>query len=235
MTQAVQTTALLPGPAAGQWVLYVGGTNGDDNIDIHVKNPKNGPDQSMVHIKTKGVSGEFNTGWVSAPSGTIVKVVAYGLDGNDDISVDDQKPGVAAWLFGGNGDDKLTAGQGSAMLVGGDGNDRLDGGNGLGVLIGGNGSDELKAGKGNTILIAGSTSYDTPTPAKLVALDNVMSSLAAGGSTLSSLLNATTIDDDSSADKLEGGDGIDWFFASVLNDDIKKKKSADNLFNIAGW
>jgi hypothetical protein len=62
-------------------VLYVGGTNSDDNIDIHVKNPKSGPDQSMVHIHTDGVCGEFSTGWVSAPSGSIVQVVAYGLDG----------------------------------------------------------------------------------------------------------------------------------------------------------
>jgi ELWxxDGT repeat protein len=236
VNQSVETTALLPGTVSGEWVLYVGGTNGDDKIHVHVKNPKNGADQSLVHIKTKGVSGEFNTGWVSAPTGgSIVKVVAYGLDGDDDISVHDQKPGVSAWLFGGKGNDELKAGDGTAILVGGDGCDELEGGKGRSVLIGGNGADELEAGKGNSVLIGGSTIYDTPTPGNLAALDAVLAELTVGGSQLSSLLNSSTIDDDGNADELKGGGGIDWFFGNVFQDSIKKRKSGDLFINTAGW
>jgi hypothetical protein len=215
--------------------LLVIGTAYDDNIDIHIKDPKNGADQSRVQIKTKGVSGEINTGWVASPTGVIAKVVAYGLDGKDSIKVDDQQPGVSAWLYGGNGDDKLDAGKGSAVLVGGDGNDELKGADGLNVLIGGKGSDKLSAGKGNAILIGGYTIYDEPNASNFAALDAVMASLASGGASAPSQLNSTTVHDDGFVDELNGGEGLDWFFANLVQDDIKKKKSSDRLVNTAGW
>ncbi|MGE3821697.1 MAG: MBG domain-containing protein, partial [Isosphaeraceae bacterium] len=63
VVQSVQRVAFVPGPQAGQWVLHVGGTIGDDNMDIHVKRSGDDFDQAKVQIKTKGVSGTFNTGW----------------------------------------------------------------------------------------------------------------------------------------------------------------------------
>jgi Ca2+-binding RTX toxin-like protein len=177
--------------------LLVIGTQFDDHIDIHIKDPKNAADSSNVKIKTKGIAGDINTGWVASPTGVISRVFAYGLDGKDSIKVDDQKPGVSAWLYGGNGDDKLDAGKGPAVLVGGDGNDDLKGAEGLNILIGGRGQDKLDAGKGNAILIGGSTNFDEPTRANFAALEAVMAALAAGGAALPNLLNPATVDDNS--------------------------------------
>jgi hypothetical protein len=215
--------------------LLVIGTAFDDNIDINVKDPKNSADRSNVKIKTKGISGEINTGWVASPTGVIARVVAYGLDGKDSIKVDDQKPGVSALLFGGKGDDKLDAGKGLAVLVGGDGNDELKGADGLNLLIGGKGSDKLVAGKGNAVLIGGYTNYDEPTAGNFAALDAVMAGLTSGGASLPSLLNSATVHDDGFVDELNGGDGIDWFYANLVQDEIKKKKSSDRVVNTLGW
>lgn len=215
--------------------LLVIGTAYDDNIDIHIKDPNNGADQSKVKIKTKRVSGDIDTDWVASPTGVISRVVAYGLDGKDSIKVDDQQPGVSAWLFGGSGHDKLDAGKGSAVLVGGDGNDELKGADGHNILIGGKGNDKLDAGKGNAILIGGYTNYDDPSASNFTALDAVMAALTSGGATLPTLLNAATVHDDGAADVLSGGDGIDWFYANLVQDEIKKKKASDKAVNTTGW
>jgi hypothetical protein len=52
-------------------------------------------------------------------------------------------------LYGGSGDDRLTAGTGSDTLSGGDGDDRLIGDEGNDILDGGSGIDVLQGGPGN--------------------------------------------------------------------------------------
>jgi hypothetical protein len=235
LSQAVQPVAFEPGPQAGQWVLYVGGTNSDDTIAIQIQPQTNGPDEALVTIQTKGVAGQYRSGWISPPSGSITRLYAYGLDGNDTITVLDQKPGVTAMLFGGNGNDTITAGKGPTALVGGAGNDTLIGGDGPTLLTGGGGSDMLNAGKGNTILIGGSTDLDTPTPANLAALDQVLSAWSSGGvSAASALLNSPTVHDDGAADVLSSGAGMDWFLVNLVQDTVKKQKTGDLVTETTG-
>jgi hypothetical protein len=236
VNQVVQPVAFEPGPQAGQWTLFVGGTNADDKINIQVQPQPSGSDRASVQIQTNGVPVDFKSGWITPPSGSIVQVVAYGLDGNDTITVQDEKPGVTALLFGGNGNDTLNAGHGPTALVGGAGNDVLNGGDGPSILIGGPGPDTLKAGKGNTLLIGGSTAFDDPTPANLAALDQILNAWSSGGGTAaSSFLNRSTIHDDGSADAVTGGDGTDWFLVNLTQDSVKKKKAGDVVTDTTGW
>jgi Ca2+-binding RTX toxin-like protein len=236
VNQVVQPAAFEATSQAGQWALFVGGTNADDTINIQVKPQTGGPDLARITIKTEGVSGQYNSGWVSPPSGSITRLYAYGLDGNDTITIKDQKPGVTAMLFGGNGDDTLNAGMGPTVLAGGDGNDTLVGGDGPSLLLGGRGSDMLNAGKGNTILIGGYTDLDTPTPANLTALDQVLSAWSSGSvSAASALLNSSTVHDDGAADVFSSGSGMDWFLVNLVQDTVKKKKTGDLVTDTTGW
>src|SRR4029079_11841481 len=85
------------------------------------------------------------------------RVVVYGQDGNDNIQV---AGGVRlpAWLYGGNGNDRLKGGKGNDFLFGGAGNDNLLGGQGNDLLVGDVGADRLIGEAGNDILAAGSLS-----------------------------------------------------------------------------
>jgi Ca2+-binding RTX toxin-like protein len=77
----------------------------------------------------------------------------FGLDGGDNISVNEANgPMPAVHLFGGNGDDKLTGGSGNDLLFGQAGNDTLKGGGGDDFLFGSDGNDVLDGGSGNNQL-----------------------------------------------------------------------------------
>src|SRR5262249_27765167 len=94
--------------------LVVTGTAGDDPIPFT-------PGGGAIQAQVQGVpNGRF------APNG---RIVAYGLAGDDDIKV---ASGISlpAWLFGGDGNDRLQAGGGDSLLVGGAGDDQLYGGQG---------------------------------------------------------------------------------------------------------
>jgi Ca2+-binding RTX toxin-like protein len=86
------------------------------------------------------------------------RLVVHGLGGDDDLTVAGGVR-VPAWLYGGEGNDRLRGGSGDDVLLGGPGNDVLDGGQGQDLLIGGPGADWLK-GADNDLLIAGSTAFD---------------------------------------------------------------------------
>jgi Ca2+-binding RTX toxin-like protein len=75
---------------------------------------------------------------------------AFGLDGNDTITLDETHGALpAANLFGGNGNDILTGGSGADQLFGQAGNDTLNGKGGDDLLSGGDGNDVLIGGAGN--------------------------------------------------------------------------------------
>src|SRR5262249_60358660 len=98
-----------------------------------------------------GVSTNGSPQGTFAPTG---RLIAYGQDGHDPILVSNRVQ-LAAWLFGGAGNDQLTAGDVDSLLVGGDGNDQLIGGRGRDVLIGGRGADRLNGDGGDDLLVAG--------------------------------------------------------------------------------
>jgi Ca2+-binding RTX toxin-like protein len=77
-------------------------------------------------------------------------IQAFGLDGNDTISIDETNGALpAAFLFGGTGNDALSGGSGADQLFGQDGNDILNGKGGNDFLFGGAGNDTLTGGTGD--------------------------------------------------------------------------------------
>jgi Ca2+-binding RTX toxin-like protein len=88
-------------------------------------------------------------------------VVIAGQGGDDKLTVDASMGNVAAVLYGGAGNDVLTANHnGNSVLVGEDGDDVLNGGGGHDLLLGGAGNDVLNGG-GNSDLLLGGLGDDT--------------------------------------------------------------------------
>ena len=250
LLQQVQPMAIESDPATGRLALYVGSTAYNDVINISVKTVKNGNDQYSVQIDTqRAQSGLSSFKAQGAAQGTIARIVAFGVGSSDVINVNCGSS-VISELFGGNGLNSLRGGDGNNVLVGGSGVNVLGGGSGRNILIAGTGLGVLAAGSGDTILIAGSTKYDTPTPANLAALDQIMaewgssSSLAtreahlagvvSGGLNGNDFLNGSTVHDDGFGDVLVAGNGAEWFFVDLASDIVLSKKS-DKITNIRGW
>jgi Ca2+-binding RTX toxin-like protein len=211
---ALQNDPTYPGTTA----LAVGGTTGDDTIVLHPIG-----NTGKIEVLINGVSqGTF------IPTG---RLIVFGQAGNDDIQVAGNIPN-AAWLFGGDGNDRLKGGAGNNVLVGGNGNDILIGGSGRNLLIGGDGADQLIGNGGDDILIGGRTAFD----ANDAALAAVMAEWTSSRSYADRVANLrglgtglringdyflktsgpdATVFDDGSADILTGGAGLDWFFAGI--------------------
>ena len=79
--------------------------------------------------------------------GTLFNVVSLGTAGNDRLS--EARSAVAAYINGGQGNDRLTGSNGDDFLVGGAGNDRLNGNAGNDSFIGGAGVDRIAGGNGD--------------------------------------------------------------------------------------
>ncbi len=128
----------LSGPEANlqEGILFVGGTAGDDQIDVH-------PDGEVT------VNGE-SLG--TFPRATRIRV--YGLSGNDRIRIDPMLV-LPAELYGGWGDDTIDSGPGDDVLQGGPGDDVLQGGEGDDTIDAGPGNDLLQGGAGNDVLQGG--------------------------------------------------------------------------------
>ena len=211
--------------------LVVYGTAGNDSIEI---TPADG---QGVAVTVNGINlGTF------APTN---RIIVYGLAGDDSIHV---VGGIdlSAWLFGGDGNDRLKGGGGHNVLVGGAGDDLLVGGNDRDILVGGTGADRLVGNAEDDILVAGSTAYDTD----IAALSSILSEWCSGrsyaarvanlqgtgtGSDFASRLNGniylrttdqqatTTVFDDNSADLLTGASGQDWYFANLWGTGVHDK------------
>src|SRR5439155_9301502 len=95
--------------APGQTQLAAGGTTGDDTI---VFSPAG--DGGAIEVIINGVSQGLFT-----PTG---RLLAFGQAGDDDIRVAGSV-GLAAWLYGGDGNDRLEGGAGNTVLLGGAGDD----------------------------------------------------------------------------------------------------------------
>lgn len=196
--------------------LTVVGTDNDDHINL------SSGSGGTIHVLMTG----FPNG-VFSPTGSLV---AYGMGGDDDIQVSGNST-LPAFLFGGEGDDRLRGGAGPSVLVGGDGDDILHGGQGRSILIGGRGSDRLFGGNAQDILIGGSTIYDNQLYALATLLEvwNSNDSLAervanlregVGPEGLYALRPRTEVDpgtvfddDPTSVNFMIGAGGVDWYFA----------------------
>jgi hypothetical protein len=204
--QVAVGTVLLAGG-----VLYVGGTSGGDEISIG-----SGMTSGSVAVTVNGVGqGTFT------PS---QRVVVYGGGGDDEIAVQ-ANLSIDAWLFGGDGNDSLSAGRGNDVLSGGAGSDNLASGHGRDLLFGGLGADSLAGAQDDDILIGGTSTYETHE----VALAAIMAEWTSthsfparkknleDGSGSPDRLNGdyflalgSTVLDDGENDSLSGGSGSNW-------------------------
>ncbi len=121
-------------------VLRIVGTADPDLIKISRSPSKS--DRLVVNFNGKSTSFLFSD---------VHTIFAYGMDGADDIMINERYGAIAtpARLDGGAGGDTLAGGSGNDTLMGGEGNDRLLGGAGRDRLDGGLGTDRLwgQAGK----------------------------------------------------------------------------------------
>lgn len=152
-----------------------------------------------------------------------------GGSGNDNLKGDSKDN----FLRGNGGNDTIDGGantSGGDILIGDAGNDKITGGAGNDLLFGGTGADTLSGGAGNDLLFNGTTSFDS----NATTINSIhtfwigvtdanfatrVASLRAGSATgVSVALNSTNVFDDTSADTLTGGAGVnalDWFFAKL--------------------
>ncbi|MCE9525292.1 MAG: DUF11 domain-containing protein, partial [Planctomycetales bacterium] len=125
----------------GSGVLIVTGTNKSDVILIEQR-PAN---HSQIRVKINGhFVGIYN-------KSDVQRIVAFGLGGNDTITVGWVLEQDAV-LFGGAGNDYLFGGAGKDQLDGGSGNDHLFGGLDDDALCGGDGNDFLYGQQNNDFL-----------------------------------------------------------------------------------
>jgi probable HAF family extracellular repeat protein len=236
----VTTYAFQPDPAyPGKTMLVIGGTTGDDRIRI-VEFPR-GENPHVLLMMNREV---YN---LADPTS---RFVVYGQSGNDLIDAQDTiKP---AWLFAGDGNDRLFGGGGNDVLVGGGGNDLLVGGPGRNLLIGGSGAATLLGATGEDILIAGTTDYDTHEAALAAVMAEWTSNhsytervanLSGTGSSdrlngnyfLTAGGNAPTVHSGHSVDTILGGSGQNWYFANLdgsIIDKIINRRPGEIVQNI---
>lgn len=172
----IQTTVVTSGVGIVGDTLYVVGTDGDDQVNLHnVGGGDNrgrgrgfgggrgngGPDHIRVHAnflsQTNG--GGSHRGWKDFEHGAFERIVVLLCDGDDHANVAGNVS-IDTLIDGGAGNDHLNGGHGSSILLGGDGNDRLNAGHARDLLFGGRGADVLMGHHQDDILVSGYTSYE---------------------------------------------------------------------------
>ncbi|HEV3117067.1 MAG TPA: hypothetical protein VGY58_08455, partial [Gemmataceae bacterium] len=154
----------------------------------------------------------------------------YGQGGNDHIEVD-KSVLLPAMIFAGTGNDHIQTGDGNTVVVGGTGNNHIEGGAGRDILIGGTGNAHIDANGGQSILIAGVTAYGQNAEAYLTleaewasgdSLQTRTAAIAAGvgGKGNQFALNSQTVFANGFHNHLQGGSGMDWYFADLAKDKI---------------
>ncbi len=225
-------------------VLVVGGSTGNDQIKVA---PGNHPGEVEVKIHDDEVF-RYRAGF-DPPIG---RIVVYGQAGDDNITVANSIM-TPAWLYGSDGNDRLTGGGGPSVLLGGAGDDVLQGAGGRDLLIGGTGSDIIRSAGSDDILIAGYTSFDANDAALAAVMAEWTSARSyadrvrnlrgdATSPTFASRANGSvflaadrtygqpvTVFDDGAPDILSGGGGLDWFLANLDGDNQAKKDKITDL------
>jgi phospholipase C len=214
----------------GMSALIVGGTQGDDQIDITMDSQRN-----VVQVSIQGGSTHVRTFF---DANALSRIEVYGQGGADHINISPHVT-VEAFVFAGSGNNTVQTGGGPSVVVGGAGNDTIRAGTGPAILIGGGGNNTLDSGPGSAIEIGGFTDFD----ANRKALDSLLAewSLSSPGSTYATkvahlsgmagglngtnFLTPTTVHDNGAVDNVIGGPGPDWFFVHLtgLNQDKYRK------------
>lgn len=235
--QKAATIIVQPGAAIGSdpcscgggMALFVSGSNNADKIEIKLGSA-NHPGKYTVDITTNGVKSTTSGDNGTSPS----RVIAYGLNGNDDISIDTHGRAVPAWLFGGGDADKIAGNIGDDVLDGGDGNDSLTGNGGRDLLIGGEDVDLLNASKGEDILIGGKLNYANNALYQAALCDIMKEWTSDHSDRIQNIAHGTInlldhVLSDGDADTLNGGSGSDWFVANYSTEN-----GSDTIFDKLG-
>ncbi len=222
-TVNIVDVALLPDPCIpGNIVLAVGGTSANDTIVV-------------ISTSAGSVTVQINADPVQTfmlPDPSTGRVVVYGQDGNDTISMNGP---IALEGHGGRGNDAITGGSGNDVLLGDSGNDMLTGGAGHDVLVGGTGADRIVGSAGHDILIAGDVldavfcDYDEFRRDWLEAVAATGVNLSAGQEIAEDVIDETLVDNDT--DQLTGSSGADLFIIA-LGDVITDLGNLKKLVNL---
>ena len=223
--------ALKPDPLNNSLSDLVVDGSSTGGVHIHVQSEHGGND---IQVRIDGAGQHYQNEF---PAAAVANIIVNSGPGDNHIEVgnDVRQP---------------------AALLGSFGDDHIQGGGGRTIIIGGLGSDHLEAGSGGTILIAGTTNLfgattnadrEVPALVSLMAewartdesylqrVANLSNSTVAGvspnglGKNGGYFLNDTTVHDDAAGNHLEGGPGLDWFFANldgVDNNNVKDKLAA---------
>ncbi len=221
---ALQTCFCDPSKTA----LFVAGTPSADIIIFAAQG------KTQVKVTINGVlEGTF------APTG---RIIAHGLDGDDDIQMANGIRLIAEF-YGDAGNDRIKGGGGANILLGGDGNDQLNGGGGRDLLIGGAGADRLIGTQHDDILIADNAAMESNHEALCAVLnewnstrsfDVRLANLTRGDGSADRLngdhflLAGVTVLNDQSSDTMTGAAGRDWFLYDSLRDAVTDLASDDH-------
>jgi ELWxxDGT repeat protein len=182
--------------------LRVFGTAADDAINIYRQ--LDNDDRLVVSI-----NGNKRTFAIEK----IRKIVVYGYEGNDQIRFSETRGilTVRSRIYGGDGDDSITAGSGMDTIWGDAGDDQISSGRSNDQIWGGEGDDTLSAGAGNDTA-GGQNGADRVS-------GGAGNDVVAGGN-------------DQGQDWLDGGAGEDVIFGqSVYDIFYSPKKSTDAVLD----
>lgn len=219
----------------------INGTGGDDDIVLSLVG---GGD--TTHFTVTGTSGAGESGLQIGEIATLgsrvtvnllagndrftgelngVDTDVFGGDGNDVISANTGDNRVE----GGSGDDSLAANAGDDTILGGDGDDRIADAGGLNQIDAGDGDDEISGGLGNDSIDAGAG--DDYVRAR-VGDDTVFG--GAGRDTIHGDLGDDRLSGNAGGDYLNGGDGDDTLLGQGGRDKLHGAAGNDRLIGGAG-
>lgn len=213
---SVEGTPTVAAVITGVSDMIVRGTAGNDTI-LFTPGSKAG---EVIARLNGTIVAQFS------PTG---RLVAYGYAGDDDIEVAGSIS-LPAWLYGGQGNDRLKGGAGNDVLVGDEGDDQISGGDGRDLLVGGGGADRIVGNADDDIMVADRLRFNdqdaalkaimdewTSSHSYLVRIANISGSGAAADFAQRRngeyfLTSEVTVIADDSSDVLTGSAGKDWFF-----------------------
>jgi Ca2+-binding RTX toxin-like protein len=156
MIERLETRRLFATLSLATGTVFITGTSGDDVITITINPtgtfidpttnlPVTGP---AVSITENGVLFEFKDSDVN-------EFLIRTFDGNDTVSIDNQKIDLPCTIFAGSGDDNIASGDGPDSIFGEDGFDQLFGRAGIDSIHGGQQGDFVLGGDDDDIIFGG--------------------------------------------------------------------------------
>jgi hypothetical protein len=226
----------------GKFALIVGGTQGNDNINVALSGGK-------VVVTVDGT--------VVSPAGgfdptTISRVEVYGQTGVDTITVDPALTSATlpAFVFGGSGGGSISTGSNSVAVGGAQGTTSINTGVNS-IAIAGSGTGQLTSTSGSDILIGGNTIYNS----NLKALEAILTEWSrsdigyqqkvtdllgptsvAGSKNNGYFLNSGTVASNHQHNTLTGAantNALDWFFANLATDSVLGMIAGETVTSIS--